>query len=144
MTSEQEIKEIEEVLENTFNIKPIRLQLENALSKMSNREQPDIRGSIKESISAVETLCRLITGRPKLELGKALKEIEAQGKIDLHPALKDAFIKLYGWTSDDGGIRHALMDEPNLEFEDAKFMLVSCSAFINYILAKLIKAGIEI
>lgn len=144
ITSEQEKNEIEEALRDTSSLKPIRLQLEQSLRKLSDRENPDHRGSIKESISAVETLCRIVTDQPKLELGKALKQIESQGAIDLHPALKDAFIKLYGWTSDENGIRHALMDEPNIEFEDAKFMLVSCSAFINYVLAKMAKAGIEI
>lgn len=144
ITSEQEIAEIERAVKDTSKIRPINLQLEQSLRKLADRENPDYRGSIKESISAVETLCRIVTNQPKLELGKALKQIENQGAIDLHPALKDAFVKLYGWTSDENGIRHALMDEPNIEFEDAKFMLVSCSAFINYVLAKLAKAGIEI
>ncbi|MGQ9708742.1 MAG: AbiJ-NTD4 domain-containing protein, partial [bacterium] len=36
------------------------------------------------------------------------------------------------------------LDEPNLSFEDAKFMLVSCSAFINYLITKAAKAGIKI
>lgn len=44
--------------------------------------------------------------------------------------------KRYGWTSDTPGIRHALMTEPDLHVEDAKFMLVACSAFINYVIAK--------
>jgi hypothetical protein len=51
---------------------------------------------------------------------------------------------MYGYTSDAQGIRHALMDEPNLSFEDAKFMLVSCSAFVNYLIAKAAKAGISL
>lgn len=61
----------------------------------------------------------------------------------MHPALKGSFEKLYGYTSDAEGIRHALLDEPNLDFEDAKFMLVSCSAFVNYLKAKAAKAGIN-
>ena len=36
------------------------------------------------------------------------------------------------------------MNEDDLEFEDAKYMLVSCSSFINYVLAKLARAGVEI
>lgn len=32
------------------------------------------------------------------------------------------------------------MEESNLAFEDAKFMLVSCSAFVNYLVAKAAKA----
>ena len=51
--------------------------------------------------------------------------------------------QLYGYTSDADGIRHALLDESDLDFEDAKFMLVSCSAFTNYLKGKAIKAGID-
>jgi hypothetical protein len=133
--NEMEIAEIEESLNTTLN-KAVHIQLEGALRKLSDRKNPDYRGSIKDSISAVETLCRIITGEPKLELGKALKLLEQKGGFSIHAALREGFSKLYGWTSDDQGIRHALMDEPNLTFHDAKYMLVSCSAFINYLVAK--------
>ena len=58
--------------------------------------------------------------------------------------MKEAFIKLYHYTSGADGIRHAigLLEEPNLSFEDAKFMLVSCSTFINYLISKASKAGL--
>ncbi|VAX31463.1 hypothetical protein MNBD_NITROSPINAE05-986, partial [hydrothermal vent metagenome] len=46
------------------------------------------------------------------------------------------FSSLYGYTSDEGGIRHALMESENVDFNDAKFMLVVCSAFINFVLGK--------
>ncbi|MCJ7614296.1 hypothetical protein MUO71_06000, partial [Candidatus Bathyarchaeota archaeon] len=72
----------------------------------------------------------------------ALKAVEP--KIGLHGALKQSFIKLYAYTSDAEGIRHALMDAPTLSSEDAKFMLVSCSAFVNYLTAKAEKAKIEL
>jgi len=62
----------------------------------------------------------------------------------LHSDLKHAFQKLYGYTNDSEGIRHALMEEQTLDVEDAKFMLVSCSAFVNYLVVKAHKAGINI
>jgi len=143
LTSEQEIAEIEEALE-AKSPKPITIHLKTALDLLADRKSPDYRNSIKESISAVEAICCSITGNSKATLGQALKAIERDGKVDLHPALKAAFDKLYGYTSDADGIRHALLDEPNLDFEDAKFMLVSCSAFINYLREKSSKAGIEL
>jgi len=36
------------------------------------------------------------------------------------------------------------MDEPTLDIEDATFMLVSCSAFVNYLVVKAQKAGIKV
>jgi hypothetical protein len=51
----------------------------------------------------------------------------------LHQAFKDALAKLYGWTSDEDGIRHSIMESDNIERADAQFMLVTCSAFVNYL-----------
>ena len=141
ITSEEEIAEIEESLKVTSPLKPVNNHLKRALDLLADRKSPDYRNSIKESISAVESICNLIAKNSKVTLGQALKEIE--GKVKLHPALKKAFESLYGYTSDAEGIRHALLDEPNLDFEDAKFMLVSCSAFINYLMTKSSKAGIR-
>lgn len=58
--------------------------------------------------------------------------------------METAFSKMYAYTGDAEGIRHALMEETNLGFEDAKFMLVSCSAFVNYLKAKAARAGMVI
>jgi len=141
ITSEEEISEIERALETPFG--PIKVHLKNALEKMSDKKSPDYRNSIKESISAVEAICRIITGEERATLGKALDIIEREGRIELHPAIKKAFDSLYGYTSSAEGIRHALLDKKlSLSLEDAKFMLVSCSAFINYLIAKANKANI--
>jgi hypothetical protein len=141
ITSEGEIAEIEEALDATAGLEGVNTHLRTALKFLADRESPDYRNSIKESISAVEGLCELISGNEKATLGQALKQIEKQA--ELHRALKGAFEKLYGYTSDADGIRHALLEEPNLGSEDAKFMLVACSAFVNYLLAKVSRAGIE-
>ena len=140
LTSEEEASAIEEVLESPEPLSPAKTHVRTALTLLSDRESPDYRNSIKESISAVEAICRLLTGNPKATLGQALKAVEA--KVDLHSALKRAFDSLYGYTSDAEGIRHALLSESKLDFEDAKFMLVSCSAFINYLVSKALKAGL--
>lgn len=141
-TAEEEITEIEEALRGTQSLRPVVIHLKAALDFFSNRKSPEYRNSIKESISAVEAICNVITGRDKATLGEALKVIT--DKVELHAALQQSFRKLYGYTSDADGIRHALLSEPNLDFEDAKFMLVSCSAFINYLKVKSSKAGIKL
>lgn len=98
---------------------------------LSDRENPDYENSIKESISAVEAMCNEIVGK-KSTLGEALKQLKKENKI--HPSLESAFEKLYGYTSDASGIRHAgQMDGKNSTFEEAKFMLVACSGFVNYL-----------
>lgn len=133
ISSEIEVQGIQEAIANSPESSG--LHFERALELMADREQPDYRNSIKESISAIESLCKRITEDDKGTLGKCLNQIEKQGYI--HPAMKQAFTQLYGYTSDQGGIRHALSDdshEPSLE--DARFMLIACSAFSNYLLSK--------
>lgn len=133
ITSKAEIEAIEEAIESTDRLAPVNAHLRDALSKLFDRKNPDYRNSIKESISAVEALCRLITGDDKATLGDALKSLKGAG-LSLHPALENAWSSLYGYTSDRGGIRHALSDSQGTTFAEAKYMLVSCSAFVTYLL----------
>lgn len=144
ITNEEEIREIDEALSATARkkLKGVNIHLAEGLKKISDKKAPDYRNSIKESISAVEALCQIITGDKTAELGKALKTLKE--KIAIHGALEQGFIKLYGYTSDSDGIRHAMLEESFLDQEDALFMLVSCSAFINYLLIKCRKAGLNI
>jgi len=141
ITSEEEIASIEEALDLPAVLKPVSQHLVRALELLADRKSPDYRNSVKESISAVEALSQLITGDTKATLGQALKVIE--DAVGLHGALKAALGSLYGYTSDAEGIRHALLEEPTLDSEDAKFMLVACSAFVHYLVEKACKAGIE-
>ena len=136
ITSEEEISTIEQALDSTDAIKAVNVHLATALGFLSDRQTPDYRNSIKESISAVEALCRIAVSDDKATFGKAIAIIERQ--YSLHPTLKEAYSKIYGYTSDADGIRHAMLEDGlPIEFEDAKFMLVSCSAFINYLKVKL-------
>lgn len=135
IVSEVEVAEIEKAISEADG--PIEEHLRTALALLSNRKSPDFRNSVKESISAVESFAQKSTGQPKGTLGQLLKTIDPDSKI--HPALKDAFSKLYGYTSDASGIRHALSEESSTGFDEAKFMLVACSAFINFGRGKLAK-----
>ncbi|MFL5741919.1 MAG: AbiJ-NTD4 domain-containing protein [Flavisolibacter sp.] len=138
ISNEVELIEIAEALSvgNSFFKSPykgVNLHLQEALIKLSDKKNPDYRNSIKESISAVETLCRQLTGRSTL--GDSLNSLELKG-IVLNQQLKVGFEKLYAYTnSKESGIRHALIDTPQLPtFHEAKFMLVACSAFINFLI----------
>lgn len=69
-----------------------------------------------------------------------MNKLESKGII-IHKLLKSAFDKLYAYTNQpDTGVRHALMDDDGdyvPQAEEALFMLVSCSAFINYLNKKI-------
>lgn len=132
ITDEEEIVAIVDAMKVSDSV---RTHMSDALKHLTARPNPDYRNSIKESISAVEIICRQITGEDTL--GKALNKLGQKG-VRIPSMLKLAFDKLYGYTNDKStGIRHALMDDMDMPgFEEAKFMVVSCSAFINYIQGK--------
>ncbi|MCZ7355774.1 MAG: hypothetical protein O8C66_02175 [Candidatus Methanoperedens sp.] len=144
ITKEEEIAEIEEALEIPDSLKAIKIHLKTSLDLLADRKSPDYRNSVKESISAVEAICKLISNNKTATLTTAIEAIERGKKMKMHPALARAFKELYFYTNAAEGIRHGLSDEPNLDFEDAKFMLVSCSAFVNYLVVKASKAGVEL
>lgn len=135
IVAEVEIAAIETALVQADKYRPVNVHLSSALEKLADRESPDYRNSIKESISAVEAMCRIVTGDDKATLGQAVKKLEDSG-VKLHTAFREALSKMYGYTSDAEGIRHALLEESTLDADDARFMLVSCSAFVNYLKAK--------
>lgn len=130
ITSVEEIETIESVLQVSEPYAGVKVHITAALAHMSSRTSPDFRNSIKESISAVESLAKQISKDESATLGDILKGLEKAKK--LHPALRNAFSSLYGYTNDAQGIRHALIEEPSLTKADARFMLVCCSAFVNY------------
>lgn len=137
ITEQGQLEEIELALAKTRG--PVQMHLRRALELLSNRDEPDYRNSIKESISAVEGLVAKTVGAEKGTLGQLIKKLEDE--IDLHPALRTAFSSLYGYTNDEGGIRHAILESKTIGFEDAKFFLVVCSAFVNYVEAKVATAS---
>ena len=133
--SSEEIKEIEKALNAGMKYKPVKIHLESSLKLITDKRKPDYRNSIKESISAVESLCKIITGSENTTLGQTLKILDKKHPIP--KSLKSGFSAIYGYTSENGGIRHGLLsDQIQPELEEAKFMLVVCSAFVNYLITK--------
>ena len=91
--------------------------------------------SIRESIHAVESVARSIDPSGKT-LGDALKALERNGHI--HTALSGGFLKLYGYTNAEEGIRHPLISEPEAKVgeTEALYMYGSCASFVTYLIRK--------
>lgn len=141
ITDELEISEIEQACKTPFD--GARAQLQKALGFLSDRENPDYKNCVKESISAVEATCRIIAEKDSATLGEALKLLAKHG-LKLHPCLNSGIDKLYSYACDQGGVRHAEHEaESIVTFEEAKFMMVTCSAIVNYLVAEYGKHGTE-
>lgn len=131
ITSREEIQAIDDAVKDSAE--SVQTHLQTAIKHLSAAQQePDYRNSIKESISAVEACCREITGESTL--GKALDKLESRG-VRINGEMKKGFEKLYHYTNDaTTGIRHALMEDTASPTKDeAIYMMVVCSAFINYL-----------
>lgn len=131
ISDKYEVAAVNEALQNIYQ--PVREHISKANSLLADRENPDYENSIKESISAVEAICEIITGESGT-LGKLLTKVEQKG-VYIHSALQSAYKVLYGYTSDASGIRHARkLGGVDSTFAEAKYMLVACSAFVNYLM----------
>ena len=104
----------------------------------------DHAGSIRESIHAVESVARRLDQDATKTLTPALEALSKKGVV-LHPAFKSGIEKLYGYSSDQRGIRHSLSgDNANVDLEDSVFMFGACASFSAYLVNKARKAGLSI
>jgi AbiJ N-terminal domain 4 len=134
ITNEVEMQELEQAARHGDRFATVAVHVRTALELYSKNPQPEYRNSIKESISAVESAAKIITGQSKATLDDAVKVIDK--KPSLHESFKSGISKLYGYSSDEGGIRHSLTEATNIDETDALYMLVSCSAFANYLISR--------
>lgn len=138
ITDEVQVSEIERAISTTGvdRLEQSRRHLENALHLFAKRPTPDYRNSIKESICSIESYFFVLNGRKSPSMKDAMQLAEQNG-FHLHGALRDSILKLFGWTSDEGGIRHALAEnEATVNETHARFMLVICSALFNFLVAQ--------
>lgn len=135
ITNKSEIETIEQAANTDYP--SVNHHIQKAISLYADIKSPDYENSIKESISAVEAICSIITGITGKEatLGNTIKHLKDRG-LHIHKSMESSFSSLYGYTSDENGIRHGGIDFTNAPAEDAKYMLVSCSAFVNYLIEK--------
>lgn len=135
ITNKSEIQSIEQAALTPYQ--SVNQHIQKALAFYANIKTPDYENSVKESISAVEAICCIITGMSGAQatLGAAIKRLKDSG-VHIHSAMEKAFLALYGYTSDENGIRHGGIDFTSVPSEDAKYMLISCSAFVNYLVEK--------
>jgi len=109
-----------------------RSHLNNAADALTAGKYTD---SIRESIHAVESVARIISGGAT-SLKDALNKLKETRP--LHPAFQDALNKLYAYTSDEKGVRHALLesDQAKVDEADAIFMIGACASFVSYLINK--------
>ncbi|ESZ09337.1 hypothetical protein NKH47_12440 [Mesorhizobium sp. M1060] len=101
--------------------------LKEAASHLSNGNFAD---SIREGIHAVESTVRSLTGKDKLS--DALEELAKRRPI--HGSFKRGIMQLYGFGSDEPGIRHPLLESGDAAVteEDAMLVLGICASLVTF------------
>jgi hypothetical protein len=105
-------------------------QFEKAVAFISARPLPDRENCVKEAVSALEGVARIVSGDMKGTLGKILK---THFKTKIPGGLFKAFEGVWGYTSDAPGARHAKVGTEGITIEEAKLVLNLCAAMILYI-----------
>ena len=111
-----------------------RAHLKASAEYMTSGKYPD---SLRESIHAVEATAKLLAPEAKNDALKGALAAVAK-KHSIHEAMQKGFANLYGFTSDEKGIRHALLEkgDANVDAINAQYMLGACAAFVSYLLAR--------
>jgi hypothetical protein len=129
LISGEEAEEVKIAIDSKYS--GVSKHIKNSLEFYKKRPVADYKNSIKESISAIESLARTVLNKPSGTLGSLSQS------LNIHPAFKKAIKELYGWTSDEGGVRHSENGKGlKIDESEARFMLVECSALVNYIISK--------
>ncbi|MCY4359027.1 MAG: hypothetical protein OXD01_16100 [Gammaproteobacteria bacterium] len=135
-TTEEQANAVENNIETIFQNghDAATAHLRQAVEHMNALQYAD---SILDSIHAVESVARKIDPKSNLTLGTALDSLKKAGLLQ-HSALIKGFKSLYGYTSDEGGIRHSLVDHSSAKVgqEEAIFMFGACASFASYLSEK--------
>lgn len=133
ISSTTELEEIATAITSAGPGSGAAMHLSKAMGLLADRENPDYANSVKDSISAVESIAREMTGA--MTLGAALNAL-AKSEVDLHPAQIDAWRAMYKVTNDTPGVRHGGEGEPDIDLALARYFLITSSAFVNLLLAR--------
>ncbi len=131
ITDEIELEEINDSLVLTGKYKSVNEHLLKARDAFSDRQNPDYKNCVRESIFAIESLLKIITKDEKATLETALKKIK-----NLNINLKESLIKLYHFRGDQGGVGHGNKTSQSSEITEyeAKLILVNAHSMINYLI----------
>lgn len=115
----------------TANMPGARTHLRAAASAAALGSYAD---SVRESMQAIESAARTLSGSSKFS--DALTHVEEKHR--LHPAFKRGLTALYGYSSDEEGIRHPLLENGDAAVSeaDALLMLGICASTVTYLLSQ--------
>ncbi len=140
LTNEIELQEVGAASSHVSSgMNMVTSHIKSAVSCLSSMTNPDYTNCMKESISAVECSSRLISGMSDVTMMPALENTVKKLGVSIH--LLDSMRHIWKYSNEEFGVRHGKKDMKEPQQEDARHMLVTCSAFVNMIVEKARKQG---
>lgn len=134
ITNEGEIAEVQAAATGSDRFAVARDHIAQGLAHLGARP-PAYADCIKQAVSAVESALKIDAGNDTWKMKQLLDTFERKhGK--LHPALREAIDKVYGYASDEEGVRHGAAEPVTVGEAEARALLVTCSALTNFIIRK--------
>ena len=134
ITTDSDIEALDEALSLSDGYHGVQKHLRSALQHLSNRDRPDYRNSIKESVSALESVARCLAPTKSNKFSDSMQQLDSRAR--LHGSFKKIFVNIYGYASDEEGIRHSIVENDNADEAEARFMFVACSAAVSYLIKR--------
>ena len=107
---------------------------EKAVRAISVRPNPDVENSIKDAVSAVESVARIVANNPKAILSDILKDMSKKGNIP--KPLEQAMQKLYAYRGNEPGVAHGLVEDSAVTVDEAQLVLAMSAAIMVYLVNK--------
>ena len=140
-------KEEAEVIDSVTRIKNVGEYVQKALSDLYSRENKNYENAIRESRLALENFLQQVCEKRETLVELIKKPVSPLDKLNLHPAFIQALTNLYGFISDTAS--HPPKEGVKIDFETAKFILITIASTIIFLQLKLQKnsllpAGMEV
>ncbi len=107
---------------------------EKALKALNTRPNPDVENCIKDAVSAIESVGRIIVNDDKALLSDVIKSM-TRNEIIPKP-LDEAIQKVYAYRGDQPGVAHGLVGKSKVTIDEAEFVLAMSAAIIIYLVKK--------
>lgn len=107
---------------------PARHQFEKAVDLL---QRGDRENAAKEAVGALESVALQVTGKRTGQLGELVKELRGKGEIP--PPLDKVFEAIWGYTSQQSGVRHGGSTIPDLDERMAVFVVDLVAAAICFL-----------
>jgi len=107
---------------------------EKAIKALNVRPNPDVENCIKDAVSAIESVGRIIVKNDKALLSDIIKDMAKKGTIP--KPLDQAIQKVYAYRGSEPGVAHGAVQASKVTVDEAEFVLGMAAAIIIYLVKK--------